>query len=194
MVGDNNGDEQIEGDGNSFNYCSNCGATIPDADAGDTDTVSENKSDSQSAAKRVLDVDGDQNISINLTNKNAATAGMVIILIGTLLPWVTVSALGTQASALGIETIALLITLASGIMTYSLWSGEWDSDKRDGVVFISASALLIVLIGLLSPMTLLLSGSGDEVQRAITNPGIGVYVTGVGSILALVGGRQVLDT
>jgi hypothetical protein len=131
--------------------------------------------------------------SIDLSNKKIATIGTGLTFFGTLLPWVTVSALGTRASALGVETLGLLATIGGGIAFVGIWKNEWDNEMREIVVGVSVFTLVLALVGLVSPLTLLLEEADSELQRAITGAGIGVYVTGIGSILSLVGGRQVLD-
>lgn len=123
------------------------------------------------------------------TGEKVAIAGAILAAIGTFLPWMTASVFGSTINVQGIDGdgvyVLALAVVAIGIIAIRDW-GRIDS------IGVAACGLLMTLVSgmyVVSPATGL-SGEGAEFARQLLNPGMGLYVSALGSLGTLVGGAM----
>ena len=129
-------------------------------------------------------------LTLNTTQKIGALGG-ILTAVGSLLPWVTVSALGIlSVSKLGVEgdgifTLILGIIVLLGIFVFKKPAFEKFGLIILGIIITILSAYYITTISGEVAKLLGVAGAGGLISAG---PSIGLYVTLIGGVLTLISG------
>lgn len=158
-------------------FCPSCGHTI---DAEDPTPVE--PSEPTASTREAGGADGYS------TGQKALFAGAAIAAIGALLPWVTISVLGTTASMNGIEGDGVF-TLVLALLAGGIGLVRWGRVAKTSVGVIGVLVLLVGFYYISDPLTgaEFTSSQSEQIARNAARPGIGLYMTAAGGLAILAG-------
>jgi len=121
-----------------------------------------------------------------------AAVGCVVTAVGATLPWVEVNAFVTTITYAGLDREGPVTLLLAVSVLAILWLRPW---TRLEAALVAACGALVFAVGAAYVADLSMGyeliptkGLLEEVGREVSDPGSGVYVTGSGGLLVLVGG------
>jgi len=117
------------------------------------------------------------------TGRKLTLGGMVLVVVGGFLPWVSVSVLGTNDSVIGIDTLGFFtVALAAVIGVLVLLS--WSTTMQTFALLSGIGIVLVSVWGIADPIQLVEVQEG-AVDEGLIQPDNGLYATIVGGILVL---------
>lgn len=127
------------------------------------------------------------------TGEKVTIAGAVLAAIGTFLPWMTASVFGSTVNVQGIDGDGVYVLALGAVAISIVVLRDWGRTDRIGVIVCGLLMTLVSGMYVVDPATGL-SGEGAEFARQLVNPGIGLYLSALGSLGTLVGGVMGLSS
>lgn len=126
------------------------------------------------------------------TAEKVAGAGGVLAAVGTFLPWMTASFFGSTLTVQGVDGDGVYVLVLAAIAVGIVAVRDWEQSDKYGVTLCGLLMTLIAGMYVVDP-TASISGQGSELARNLINPGVGLYLSALGSVGTLVGGAMGLS-
>lgn len=160
-------------------YCPGCGSEVEVEwehcpDCGEGLNASRHESVSQKSTSQE---------STFSTARKLTLGGLVLVVVGAFLPWVSASVFGTSDSVIGINTLGVITLVLAAVAGFGVLV-SWSSSTQTLVLLAGIAIALVAAYGITNPVALVeiqLSG----LDEGLIHPDSGLYGTLLGGILVL---------
>lgn len=179
-------------------FCHSCGNSVePSTERGAETTGQEERSNSKASLSEVEkeDVSDDSaflDLLSNLSvNQVFIYSGIIVVGVGSLLPWVGFSALGFSTTFIGVDTIDGMSTVGMAIAVFIISKTAWRKEFIAVSLLLSAAIVVVGLAYINDPLVVLDKSRFTTGQlrtfRASANLKSGTYLTIFGGVSMVVG-------